>query len=178
MKLSTFRKFVLLIAFLLIGTNGLFAQSSSYTNVLTCDPVDLLVSKVLNATFEHRVSYDNTFTITGSYYKYSDNWSAFGIGGSYRWYIDLFKEGKKPLEGFSVGPMLRLSWWNWDGDNKYGHSYDGGTYVVIGGEAAYKWVFSEHWVVEPIIRLGFGVTDVTGLGYEGWGAGVNFGYTW
>ena len=159
-------------------SNSSNAQLQNHTGnyTLSVDPIDFLVSKTLNASFEYKLNPKNSFTINGSYYAYSDYWKGYGLGASYRWYVDLFNEGKKGLNGFSVGPMVRASWWSYDFDGIA--TYDGGTYIAIGAEAAYKWIFNGGWTVEPIVRLGFGVTDVSGLGYSGYGGGINIGYTW
>lgn len=149
-------------------------DAKNYKQSISIDPLDFLVSKVLNVTYEHQLSKENSFTVFFSYYSYSEYWTAYGIGGSYRWYLtDLLKDKKIPIEGLSVGPMVRASFWS----NDYGYDLDNSVYLVIGGEAAYKWTFND-FVVEPILRLGFGVTDVAYLGYSGWGAGVNVGYAW
>lgn len=168
------RKLIVLSAIvLLFAASGSFAQK--YTRAITIDPLDFLVSKVINVTYEQMLSEKNSFTIFASYYAYSGDWSAYGIGGSYRWYLPgVLDDGKSPYEGLSVGPMARVSFWDYTGPNPLGTDY-GGSYVVLGGEAAYKFVF-DRWVVEPILRLGFGVTELDGLGYSGWGGGVNIGY--
>lgn len=150
-------------------------DAKNYKQAISIDPLDFLVSKVFNATYEHQLSKENSFTVFFSYYNYSDYWDAYGIGGSYRWYLtDLLKDKKNPIEGLSVGPMARVSFWSSD---YYQLEDENSIYLVIGGEAAYKWVFND-FIVEPILRLGFGVTDISGLGYSGWGAGVNVGYAW
>lgn len=164
---------VALFALLIMASSANAQGKNAYQYNISIDPFDFVVSKTLNATFEYKLSSENSFTIAGSYYKYNDWWSAFGIGGSYRWYIDLFKEGNRALTGFSVGPCARLSFWTWDA---YG-STSSETQLSLGGEAAYKWIFKGGWSVEPILRLTFGVLDVPGLDYGGWGAGVNLGYS-
>jgi hypothetical protein len=172
-------RYLLAIAIATILSFQVLHAQGQYKHAISGDPLDLLISKVFNATYEHQLSAKNTFTVSASYYSYSDWWSAMGIGGSYRWYFPgLFNDGKNPIEGFSAGPMARVSFWSWDGpDTPYYDDYTGDVYIVIGGEAAYKWVF-DGFVVEPIVRIGFGVTDITGLGYDAYGAGVNIGYAW
>lgn len=159
-------------------TNSSNAQTSSKSGnySLTIDPIDLLVTKVLNATFEAKIDNKTSFTIFGSYYNYNEWWSAFGIGGSYRWYFDIFNEGKKGLNGFSFGPMAKASFWSVSGVQ--GDAFDGGLLISIGGEAAYKWIFDNGFTIEPIVRLGIGLTDIDGLNYDSYGFGVNIGYTW
>jgi len=169
------RLLILTITVVMMLSSAMDAQAKNYTKAITGDPLDFLLSKVFNVTYEHQISKDNSFTIFASYYNYSEYWSAFGIGGSYRWYLsNVLKDEKIPIEGLSVGPMIRASFWTSD---YYDFEDANSIYVVIGGEAAYKFIFDD-WVVEPIIRLGIGVTDVENLGYSGWGAGVNVGYAW
>lgn len=166
----------LLVVSALILTFALSNVSAQYSRAISVDPIDFLVSKVFNATYEHQLSEKNSFTVFASYYSYSEWWSAYGIGGSYRWYLTgVLNDDKTPIEGLSVGPMAKISFWSWDGPSYF--SWDGGTYIVIGAEAAYKFNFG-NWFVEPIIRLGFAVSDLDGLGYDPFGGGVNVGYAW
>lgn len=165
----------LLLAFVLVSSNA-FAQR--YTSNISLDFLDYFVGKKLNITYEHRLSAQNSITVMGSYVKISDDWSGQSIGASYRWYIDAFKEGKTALNGFSVGPAASIIFWSYDG-KKYGnYGYDNGSTIQIGGEAAYKWTFSNQFTVEPILRLTFPLSDLTGLSYNGFGFGVNLGYSW
>ncbi len=168
------KKLLIVSAILIVFTmSNAFSQ---YSRALSVDPIDFLVSKVFNATYEHQLNEKNSLTIFGSYYSYSDYWAAYGIGASYRWYLtDVFDDSKTPIEGLSVGPMARVSFWDWSGPSYW--NWDGGTYVVIGAEAAYKFNFG-NWFVEPIVRLGFAVSDIDGLDYDPFGGGVNVGYAW
>jgi hypothetical protein len=168
------RVLVLTFAIAVLFGSALDLSAKNYKQSISIDPLDFLISKVFNATYEHQICKENSFTVFASYYSFSDYASAFGIGGSYRWYLtDVLKDEKFPIQGLSVGPMARVSYWSYDAV----WSEDANdVYIVIGGEAAYKWVFDD-WVVEPILRLGIGVTDIQ-TSYSGWGAGVNVGYAW
>lgn len=130
---------------------------------------------MLNATYEQQLKAKNSFTISGYYWSFLD-WSAYGIGGSYRWYLFDKDTGKQPLEGFSAGPLVSFSTWSYDG--AFNSTFDGGINVAIGGEAGYKWVFGSGFMVEPIIQVSFGIISITGLDYQPFGAGVNLGYAW
>lgn len=152
-------------------------KAQEYSRAISVDPLDFLISKVFNATYEHKLSPTNSFTIFASYYSYSDWWSAYGIGGSYRWYLtELLNDNTTPIGGLSVGPMAKISFWSFDGPTYW--TYDGGTSIIIGAEAAYKYNFADNWFVEPIVRLGFAVTDLDGLAYDPMGGGLNIGYSW
>lgn len=164
-----------IIALILFGITGLYAQKSksyhSYENVLSIDPLEFLINKTLYISFEHKVAPMNSFTIFLMYHNYSSDWDGFGIGGSYRWYLDIFKDRKIALEGLYVGPVAALSMFR----DKWGDKSH--LYLSIGGELGYKWIFG-GFSVEPLLRLMFGVTEVAGLGYHAWGAGINIGYAW
>jgi hypothetical protein len=167
--------FIGLIAIFVItsSANAQTKNSGAYKYTISADPIDLLVSDVLNATFEMKINNTNSFTLFASYYHYTEWVSGYGIGGSYRWYIDLFKEGNKALKGFSVGPLARISYWTNDFANTQNSAF-----FAIGGEAAYKWIFEGGWTLEPILRLTFGLNDVGWLGdYKSFGLGVNLGYS-
>ncbi len=162
----------LMAIFVITGSANAQTQGGYKYNV-SIDPIDLLVSDVLNANFEFKLSNSNSFLVSASYYRYSDILTGFGIGGTYRWYFDLVKDGKKALEGFSVGPCARISYWSWDIANS-----ESDAYFTIGAEAAYKWIFDGGWSIEPIFRISFGLTDVTYLSdYNSFGLGVNLGYS-
>jgi hypothetical protein len=145
---------------------------------ISVDPFDLLISKTLNATYEIKMGSSNSLSIFGSYYNYSSSWSGFGIGASYRWYVNLFGENTKALEGFSFGPLASVGFWKYDAPKHTNFNYDNDVMFSIGIEAAYKWTFSKNFFVEPIARIGFAVNDVNGLGYDPVGGGINIGYTW
>ncbi len=127
---------------------------------------------ILTATYEQQVAPKNSFTIVGSFWGYND-WTAGGIGASYRFY--LIQQSTRALEGFSFGPFLQVSYWSYSNNN---YTYDGGTSFAIGGEAAYKWVFSGGFEIEPTIHISFPITTITGLSYRGSWAGVTLGYAW
>lgn len=162
----------------LISFQSLSAQGT-YKQAIAIDPLDFLLIGRLNATYEHQLSTENSLTVQFSYINYSDWWTAMAVGGSYRWYFPtLFKDAKSPIEGFSAGPFARAEFWSWAGpDNSFYDDYGNDVSIVIGGEAAYKWIWG-GWMVEPIVRLGFGLTSITGLGYDAYGGGVNVGYAW
>jgi hypothetical protein len=147
-------------------------SAPKYSSAITADPFGLVWGQ-LNATYEFQTSPENSITIFGSYWGYAD-WSAFGFGGSYRWYLGFIKDGKKIIEGFSFGPRAELGFWTWNGSY---YNYDGGMTVAIGGEAGYKWIWG-GFVLEPNFRLMFPVSKVTGLSYTGYGFGVNVGFAW
>lgn len=164
---------ILAFVFFAVATNNSFAAKSSYSQSITANPLGLAFG-LLNATYEQQLSPNNSFTVSGYYFSITD-WNAYGIGGSYRWYIDLFKTRQKPIEGFSVGPKAGFSFWGWDGITGI---YDDGMTITIGGEALYKWVW-DGFALEVGINLDFPVIKPKGLsGLTPFGLVAAVGYAW
>lgn len=165
--------FLLSIVFIsLLSSSSLFAR---YNNAISINPFDFIFDKSINFTYEQKTSANNSFTILASLLSQHKYWQGFGVGASYRWYFDFANQRKAPIQNFSIGPFMMLRFVSWHGPKK--DDYHSGSYFLFGGEFAHKWVF-DGFLVEPILRLGFGVNDVKGYSYPGWGLGVNLGYAW
>ncbi len=148
---------------------------AQYNKSISADPIGLAFG-IFNATYENRLGSSNSFTLFGSYFTFSGgDWVAFGFGGSYRWYLKV-GDGNKAIKGLSVGPYASVGFWQWRGSSFF-NTYSGGTSVALGGEIAYKWILN-GFVIEPIFRLAFNLSKITGLDYQAYGLGVNLGYAW
>jgi hypothetical protein len=166
MRRVKFLSLGLLISFL-FATLDTMAQDQ--TKAIGANPVGLLF-RIFNAKYEQKLSPTNSFTVQGYYFPLLD-WAGYGFGGSYRWYFE-----KKALEGFSVGPVASIAFWSWTGSV---FNYEGGTMVLLGGSAAYKWIFSGGFALEPELMLTFPVNTFTGFsGYSSFGVGLTLGYAW
>lgn len=143
---------------------------TSYTQAVTADPVGLIFG-LFNATYEQRLSPENSFTASLLYYS-NNGWTGLGLGGSYRWYI---VKGSRPIiEGLSFGPAINL--YTFEPENEF---FDSGMSITVGGEAAYKFVISDGFVIEPSVYLGFPLIKVDDdLSYNVFSFGVRLGYAW
>ncbi len=175
MRFGTFFYAVIAIVLIIGVSNEAYSQKTikKYNQAITGNPIGLAFG-FLNATYEQQVSKDNSFTAFGSYWSFG-GWTAFGVGGSYRWY--LMQDDKKALEGLSFGPMVSLGFWSYD-NLGYIDDWGSGTSFAIGAEGAYKFVFDGGFTVEPIVQIGFNVLTITGLDYRAFGLGCNIGYAW
>ncbi|MDR0926598.1 MAG: DUF3575 domain-containing protein [Ignavibacteria bacterium] len=169
--------------FLLVAVALIFAWSSATTsaanyttnavNVISINPFSL-IDGLLNVTFEHKLSAKNSLTVNASYWGYESYATGIGIGASYRWYIDLFEEGKSATNGLSIGPRLQYYHWSYSWDNDWADfSYSS---LSLGVEIAYKWVFDNKWVVEPTLNYSFPIVKKSGYSFTDYGFGVNLGY--
>ncbi len=165
-------------AFLLIALVTIFSLSMTevyaqkvvkkYNQSISANPIGLAFG-LFNATYEKALSPENSFTAGFMYWGYG-GWSAYGLSGSYRWY--LFQDSEKMLKGLSFGPMVSLGMWGYEND-----TYANSTSVSVGGEISYKWIF-DGFVVEPNAQISFNVLSIDGLTYKPFGIGVNLGYAW
>lgn len=145
----------------------------NYKQSIGANPLGLAFG-LLNATYEQQLSKNNSFTVSGLYWSIG-SWTAWGLGGSYRWYLLQTDTGKRPLEGFSAGPLISFSSWSYDYDFDI-VNIDEGINVAIGAEAGYKWIFGSGFMVEPTVSVSFGLTGVGD--FTPFGLGVNLGYAW
>lgn len=152
-------------------TSDLHAQKMirAFHQAITADPISLAFG-VLNARYEDQINPENSFTILGQYYSFGD-WTAVGIGGSFRWY--LLQEDTKAIKGFSFGPAIAIQAWS----SSYSSDYNG-TIVSIGAEAAYKFVIDAGFAIEPNLVILYGTSKLTGLEYRTVSLGVSLGYAW
>jgi hypothetical protein len=173
---------IVMVAVMAICGASNSASAAKFTtnskSILSVDPVDLINGRV-NVTYEMADPLfggkNNSLTVSGSYWGYSEWLTAFGVGASYRWYLDPFDEGKRSLNGLSVGPRLDFYYWGYD---YYGFS-DSWSTLAIGAEVNYKWVFAKgKFSVEPTFKFTFPILkpDYGYFGYTNWGFGVNLGY--
>jgi len=170
--------FSLLLAFSFAAVSPTVDAALYSTNkeaVFSIDPIDLLFEGRISAVYEKKLSAKNSFTVNASFWDYDRNSSAFGVGASYRWYFDLFEEGKSSFNGLSVGPRLDGYFWNrrYNEPSKKDNSY---STLAVGGEVNYKWVFNDKWSVEPTIKFVIPIVRKAEYGYPNHGVGVNLGY--
>ena len=111
-----------------LNTNNATAKKVTYHQSITANPVGLAFG-MLNATYEQQLSRTNSFTVSGYYWDLGSSagsWVAYGIGGSYRWYNDIFHTRKKPLEGLSFGPKIAISSWGYNTKYSWESELEGG----------------------------------------------------
>lgn len=186
MKIKYYLIIIVVGLLIILPTGKTNAQGKSglnYGHVITADPFSILAGPfkrdVINLTYEHRLSKLNSITFsTQLHLKGEDEpWRMFGVGGSYRWYFKLFEDGKQPIEGFSFGPSAFLVFSYFDPGYKYDTKNSPSMEVdlAIGGEASYKFIFSD-FVVEPIIRFLIGIPEP--VEFRVISLGLNLGYAW
>lgn len=165
------KKLLILFA-ILFYAHTLLAQSKA----VTVNPLGLFWG-VLNVQYEFRYEKDNSIALRANFVGYdigSFSNSAFGFGGTYRWY-----HSTKPVVGLWYGPSADLLFWTAKEKNKITSATYKSSFLGVGGDIGYKWNFNQFGV-EIYGGLRYYIGDIAGLPFGGASliAGVNLGYIW
>ncbi len=170
-------KKILLSLFIIVG---LFIVSNNveaaYTKSISADPILLFQNNIISLRYEKMLTKRNSISFD---FEYDDNYSnvaGFRVGALYRWYLrDIFPIRTSGINGFSVGPFATLGLYSFD--NQGTKTTENTFYMEVGGEAAYKWVFS-NFQLEPSIKIGLPVVKESYQEDFNWGFGIKLGYAW
>ncbi len=132
---------------------------------------------VMNVQYEFKYTSENSIALRANFVGYdlgSFSNSAFGFGGSYRWYSN-----SKPIVGFWYGPSADLLFWSAKEKNRIVPATYKSSFFGIGGDIGYKWNF-EQFGVEIFGGLRYYFGEIAGLSFGGASliAGLNLGYLW
>jgi hypothetical protein len=163
---------MLLVGALGISTTNASAQArpSSKGSVLSLDVLELALQGPLSIQYEWRTTSVNSWALRGYFWPARENFSAFGLGGAYRFFV----ADSRALTGLSVAPAADIFFFSNSFSDRSATVFD------IGGDLAYKWIF-DAFSVEPMfgIRIGIGgsqtVSYATGFLPV---LSVNLGYAW
>ena len=165
---------------LLLSAPMLTAQN--YRNALSVNPLGLLFNRA-SVQYEMSLSGENSVAGRVNFLMREISGydvSAFGLGGTYRWYLPPYRA----IDGLWVGPSLDILFLKW----KYVKEEISQTFFSVGGEVGYKYFFDQLFI-EPNFGLVFTigqaktssqVNPITldygdGIGYE---FGLSLGYAW
>ena len=138
-----------------------------------------------NVSFESKIGDGSSFQIGAFYTGFSisdTKFTGFGITPELRFY-----PGGDALHGFFVGPYLRYQNFKLSSPG-YTYNSSGSTTATTneatlntfggGANLGYQWVFGEHFVLEPFLRLGYsgGSVKVTS-GSDNYSTGAATGVT-
>ena len=152
----------------LIAGSGIAAQAQSSAIKLN---LFSLAAQTGSVSFEQKTGDMNSFQIGAFYTGYNvggTKLSGFGITPEYRFYVT-----GEALQGFYLAPFIRYQYFNLSDENT---SFGGGstkneaTLSTFGGgvNLGYQWVFKQHIVLEPFLRVGYnkGSVKVKSGGYN------------
>jgi hypothetical protein len=163
---------------LLCSANRASAQArpSPATQVVSVDFLPLAYDGPLTFQYELKADPVSSWMFRLHYWPSPDpsgDWSGFGVGASYRFYI----ADSRALTGLSVEPAADLFFFN---QTLFGSSQRTAICFDIGGDIEYKWIF-DQFAVEPMLglRIGFGpnIAPARAIGTEPV-IGLSGGYAW
>ena len=185
------KKIIILLLLTLI--NSVPFTYCGQKNLISTD-VLLLLSGMLNMDYEKAIDEKSSMSYGLGYLKWSiPDWDISAVGIEAAYYIF---PSKKALKGFFVGPSAGLVFtnvkhtyevWTYTGSGwRVEEKTDtaNGTFVGIGGEGGYRWIWENNIVLSIGAAVGYilGEVKVGGdkLPYGGLSAGlsVKIGYAW
>lgn len=138
----------------LVGSGAATAQAQSSALKLNLFSLAVNTGAV---SFEQKTGDMTSFQLGAFYTGYSiggTKLSGFGITPEYRFYVT-----GEALQGFYLAPYLRYQNFNLTDDTNYGGSStkNEASYSTFGGgvNLGYQWVFKQHIVLEPLLRVGY-----------------------
>jgi hypothetical protein len=186
-KFTRFAFYFAVIGALVASSNSARSQArpSPKTQVISVDPVGLILAAPLIVQYEYKTGPVNSWAFRGLWWPYGINngydWSAFGVGGAYRFYV----ADSRALTGLNIAPVAEVFFFHGSNLAINGQARTG-IAVWIGGDVGYKWIFDD-FSVEPMLglRIGMGPSqsgstgvpaDVTGIGSKQVVIGLFGGY--
>ena len=140
---------------------GTIMAAQAQTSAIKLNVTSIAVATA-NVSFESKIGEKSSFQIGAFYTGFSINdtkFRGFGITPELRFY-----PGGDALHGFFVGPYLRYQNFNLSSPS-YTYNSNGSTTATTdeaklntfggGVNLGYQWVFGEHFVLEPFLRLGY-----------------------
>jgi hypothetical protein len=168
---------IITAALLCLATVGMFtshasaqARPSSKSNVLSIDVLELALRGPLALQYEWKSTPVNSWAVRGYFWPARDGFSAFGVGGAYRFYI----ADSRALTGLSVAPAADIFFFSNSFSDRTATIFD------IGGDLAYKWIF-DQFSIEPMfgIRIGIGASETVSYATGFLPVlSANIGYAW
>jgi hypothetical protein len=136
------------------------ARPSPKTQVFSIDPVGLILDDPLILQYEYKTGPVNSWAFRALWWPVgvdgNYDWSAFGVGGAYRFYI----ADSRALTGLNIAPAAEMLFFHGSFANGVG-STKSGIAVWIGGDMGYKWIFDD-FSVEPMIGMRIGLGPSSG----------------
>jgi hypothetical protein len=186
-KFTRFILFAVVIAGICVLSNEARSQArpSPKTQVISIEPVGLILNTPLRLQYEYKTGPVNSWAFRALWWPYGINngydWTAFGAGAAYRFYV----ADSRALTGLNVAPVAEVFFFHGSNLAINGQARTG-IAVWIGGDVAYKWIFDD-FSIEPLLglRIGMGPSqsgssgvpaDVTGVGKKQVVIGLLGGY--
>jgi hypothetical protein len=176
--------FSLIIILLMIASIS-YSQSTA-TKAVTGNPIGLAYG-LFNAQYEFALNQKNSVAVRANFVGYSIGGyanSAFGFGGSYRWYV----MDSKTIVGWWAQPSADILFWTseWTAfqptslnPNAQVNKQDNTVFFGLGGDGGYKWIW-DHFALDVSLGARVYIGKISGLRFGGVGPqlGVNLGYAW
>ena len=135
-----------------IAQEPVVRDSADYRQVLSANPLGLILLPWYNGEYERKVTEGVTLGLSGSRLPWGDGGGFYSVNTAFRYYPN-----GTTFKGFYLGPRIGLFWVSQDQD-VVGIELDRGPHLGLGFELGYAWLVG---LERPLsISIGGGATRV------------------
>jgi hypothetical protein len=135
-----------------IAQEPVVRDSADYRQVLSANPLGLILLPWYNGEYERKVTEGVTLGLSGSRLPWGDGGGFYSVNTAFRYYPN-----GTTFKGFYLGPRIGLFWVS-QGQDVVGIEEDRGPHLGLGFELGYAWLFGSEQHLS--MSIGGGATRV------------------
>jgi hypothetical protein len=135
-----------------IAQEPVVRDSADYRQVLSANPLGLILLPWYNGEYERKVTERVTLGLSGSRLPWGDGGGFYSVNTAFRYYPN-----GTTFKGFYLGPRIGLFWVS-QGQDVVGIEEDRGPHLGLGFELGYAWLLGSEQHLS--MSIGFGATRV------------------
>ena len=135
-----------------IAQEPVVRDSADYRQVLSANPLGLILLPWYNGEYERKVTEGVTLGLSGSSLPWGDGGGFYSVNTAFRYYPN-----GTTFKGFYLGPRIGLFWVS-QGQDVVGIEEDRGPHLGLGFELGYAWLLGSEQHLS--MSIGFGATRV------------------
>ena len=135
-----------------IAQEPVVRDSADYRQVLSANPLGLILLPWYNGEYERKVTEGVTLGLSGSRLPWGDGGGFYSVNAAFRYYPN-----GTTFKGFYLGPRIGLFWVS-QGQDVVGIEEDRGPHLGLGFELGYAWLVGSERHLS--ISIGGGATRV------------------
>lgn len=135
-----------------IAQEPVVRDSADYRQVLSANPLGLILLPWYNGEYERKVTEGVTLGLSGSRLPWGDGGGFYSVNAAFRYYPN-----GTTFKGLYLGPRIGLFWVS-QGQDVVGIEEDRGPHLGLGFELGYAWLLGSEQHLS--MSIGFGATRV------------------
>jgi hypothetical protein len=131
-----------------IAQEPVVRDSADYRQVLSANPLGLILLPWYNGEYERKVTEGVTLGLSGSRLPWGDGGGFYSVNAAFRYYPN-----GTTFKGFYLGPRIGLFWVS-QGQDVVGIEEDRGPHLGLGFELGYAWLLGSEQHLSMSIGVG------------------------